>query len=437
MAEIGAIFGTFLLAYLVGGVPFGYLVARWRGVDILRQGSGNIGATNVGRILGRRFGILVFCLDFAKGALPVVATQRLAAALGETPQVLGAVAGLAAFLGHLFPVYLRFRGGKGVATGAGVVAVLVPIPTALALLTWVAAVCATRYVSVASLAAAVVLCVGRLVLIPTPLAGENLIITVVCLLAAALVFERHRANIGRLLRGEENRLKETLTMQLVTRTIHVLAIGLWFGTAVFFTFVVALTLFRTLEAEAALERQERPLWFPLPAVFDQGEQTRKEQGIRAAGAAISPLFDWYFLIQGVCGLLAACTALGWPRLEPKARVHRLRVVLLVAALLTVVVGWPLERKVSALRAVRNEASDALLTQTAASSLTRAPGLPEDVDKIKQTANAARADFGRWHFYSLMLNFVTVLLVTVAMALAAYLPIVAIPPPEESPFPSTG
>jgi len=424
-----AICVTFLLGYLIGGVPFGYLVARWRGINILRQGSGNIGATNVGRILGRRFGLLVFCLDFAKGALPVLAAQRAAEALGQATQVLGAVAGLAAFLGHVFPVYLRFRGGKGVATGAGVVAVLVPMPTLAALLVWVTAVCATRYVSVASLAAAATLCIVRLVLTSTPLAGDNLILTLFCLVAAALVFVRHRGNIGRLLRGQENRLKESLPMQLVTRTLHVLAVGLWFGSAVFFTFVVALTLFDRFEAEAAKERQERPLWLPLPAEFDQDAQTRKEQGTRAAGAAISPMFDWYFLIQGVCGLLAAGTALGWPRLDPTAKVHRWRTLVLLAALLTVVVGWPLERKVSTLRAERNKASDALLTQTAARPLTPSPVLPGDLEKTKQTAEAARAEFGRWHFLSLMLNFVTVALVTVAMALTASLPC-ASPLPKE-------
>src|SRR5713101_761686 len=106
---------TLAASYLIGGVPFGWLVARWRGVDILRQGSGNIGATNVGRLLGRRLGILVFCLDFAKGALPVAIAYRVTAC---TEPVLGAdglavAAGLAAFLGHMFPIYLRFRGGKG------------------------------------------------------------------------------------------------------------------------------------------------------------------------------------------------------------------------------------------------------------------------------------------------------------------------------------
>src|SRR2546430_6898292 len=118
-------------AYLLGGVPFGYLVARWRGVDIFTQGSGNIGATNVGRVLGRRFGLLVFLLDFAKGAVPVAiavllaGTQEPAAPIYR--DVYGVGAGLAALLGHMFSPYLGFRGGKGVATAAGVVVVLFPV----------------------------------------------------------------------------------------------------------------------------------------------------------------------------------------------------------------------------------------------------------------------------------------------------------------------
>src|SRR5581483_410064 len=137
-------------SYLIGSVPFGYLVARWRGVDIFREGSGNIGATNVGRVLGKRFGILVFVFDFAKGALPALAGRWL-----TTPDVmelvgrdgLAVLAGLAAFVGHMFPVYLRFRGGKGVATGAGVVTVLVPLPTLGGLLSWLVVVSISRYVS--------------------------------------------------------------------------------------------------------------------------------------------------------------------------------------------------------------------------------------------------------------------------------------------------
>src|SRR6266849_10612035 len=129
---------TILISYLIGAIPFGYLIARWRGVDILKVGSGNIGATNVGRVLGSRFGILVFVLDFAKGAVPVGAAiivrnslkvTQGSGDLGSLVSALPVLAGLSAFVGHLFPVFLRFHGGKGVATGAGVVAVLLPGPT--------------------------------------------------------------------------------------------------------------------------------------------------------------------------------------------------------------------------------------------------------------------------------------------------------------------
>src|SRR5690242_13444664 len=114
---------TLLLSYLVGAIPFGYLVARGRGVDILKQGSGNIGATTVGRVLGRPFGILVFLLDFAKGAVPAFLARIWASAheLELPSDSLPVAAAVAAFLGHLYPVYLRFRGGKGVATAAGAV----------------------------------------------------------------------------------------------------------------------------------------------------------------------------------------------------------------------------------------------------------------------------------------------------------------------------
>src|SRR5215471_19196901 len=147
---------TLLLSYLIGAIPFGYLVARGRGVDILKQGSGNIGATNVGRVLGRPFGVLVFLLDFAKGAVPALLARLWASryALELPPDSLPVAAAVAAFLGHLFPIYLRFRGGKGVATAAGAVSVLLPGPALTALVTWLAVVLASRYVSLASLTAA-------------------------------------------------------------------------------------------------------------------------------------------------------------------------------------------------------------------------------------------------------------------------------------------
>lgn len=408
---------TFLVSYLVGATPFGYLIARWRGIDILHQGSGNIGATNVGRILGRRFGILVFCLDFAKGAVPVALARTFSNDFeGLTyPDLLPVAAGLAAVLGHLFPVYLRFQGGKGVATSAGVVALLLPLPAAAALVVWLAVVCATRYVSLASLAAAVALCFFRFIFSCRPFGAEDVILTVFCLVAAGLVVARHRANIGRLLHGTENRLRETSAMLLFTKTVHVLSLGLWFGTVIFFTFVVGLTLFRTFERLSDQPGDQRPLWLPLPAELTKNrpserfpEPLRKEQGSRIAGAAVGPMFAWYFGIQTVCALLALGTALAWWG-STGEWIHKFRALVLLVALVTVGVSWWLDYVVNQLRDTRATTSDVVLRSAAPSGAEI------------EAANLARAEFGTWHTYSLFANFATVLLVGIAMALAAQLP----------------
>lgn len=193
-------------AYLLGAVPFGYLVGKARGVDVLKSGSGNIGATNVGRLLGFRWGALVFLLDFAKGALPVFLAGQLPPPEEFLPHTLPVTAGVAAFLGHLFPIYLGFRGGKGVATGAGVIAVLVPLATVLVLAAWGVVLYLTRYVSLASLLAAALLFGLRLALYPAPWSEGQVIVTLFCLVGALLVFARHHANIRRLLAGTEHRL---------------------------------------------------------------------------------------------------------------------------------------------------------------------------------------------------------------------------------------
>src|SRR5438309_1935573 len=174
MSPAVALLLTFVGAYLVGAVPFGYLVAKARGVDIIKQGSGNIGATNVGRVLGKRFGILVFVLDFLKGAVPVLAAPWLANLVGPVASrdAMRVAAGLAAFLGHIFPVFLGFRGGKGVATGSGVVAVLLPWPALGTALAWITVLCAYRYVSLASLVAVLVLCGLRLITTTEPFAAN-------------------------------------------------------------------------------------------------------------------------------------------------------------------------------------------------------------------------------------------------------------------------
>ncbi|HZU37734.1 MAG TPA: glycerol-3-phosphate 1-O-acyltransferase PlsY [Gemmataceae bacterium] len=410
-----------LVAYLIGAIPFGYLIARARGVDIFQAGSGNIGATNVGRVLGRRFGILVFLLDFAKGAVPVAVVTALVARydLGLSVDVAGVLAGLTAFLGHLFPVYLRFRGGKGVATGAGVIVVLLPGPAAVALLTWVAVVCASRYVSVASIAAVLALCVARL-MITSPFAPEHLALTIFCVLAAALIIVKHRGNIGRLRQGNENRMRESSTLLTAMKVVHLLSLGLWFGVIVFFTFFVGLSLFDSFETVGT--QTDRPAWFPLPSQYQKQDDAisgPKEQGTRAAGYAISPMFGPYYLLQGACGLLALGTAVGW-MWHASRKIHRVRALLLLLALATVVLAWPLEQKVNALRIPRNEAMDRYLQSTGPRA-----------EQLRAEALAARAQFGMWHGLSLLLNFVTLGLVGVALAQAAFLPSIEPMSPDSS------
>jgi hypothetical protein len=199
----------------------------------------------------------------------------------------------------------------------------------------------------------------------------------------------------------------------------VLVLGLWFGTVIFFTFVVGLSLFHTYDALAEPSAAERQPWFPIPGDLERPrpserfpEPLRKEQGSRVAGAGVGDIFPWYFLIQDVCSFLALLTALAWLRVETRT-IDRLRLIVLVLALASVGAGWWLDQVVSNLRMERSAKSDAVLFGHQTS--------PEAI----QAADQVRAEFGRWHGYSLLANFATVGLVTMAMALAAQLP--AAPP----------
>lgn len=183
-------------AYLLGSVPFAWLVARASlGIDLRRAGSGNVGAANVQRTLGTRRGVLVALLDVCKGA----ASVWLAALAGALPPVVSA-AGVAAVAGHVFPVWLGFRGGKGVAASCGVFAVLAPLPTCAAVAVFFAVVFATRYVSLGSLVAVVVLWA---LTFWQPRLGH---VSLAAFTVAAIVVARHRQNIVRLWRGNERRI---------------------------------------------------------------------------------------------------------------------------------------------------------------------------------------------------------------------------------------
>jgi acyl phosphate:glycerol-3-phosphate acyltransferase len=195
------------IGYLLGSCPNGYLVSRARGVDIREQGSGNIGATNVLRVLGRKWGYLVFALDALKGFLAVRLAFAVAFAL--TPhtaqrEIIGIAGGLGCILGHTFPVWLGFRGGKGVATSAGVLLGLMPIAVVSVFAVWLVLFQVTRYVSVASIGAAAALPVFVIIYLRLKmLAGASLL--PFSILIAGVVIWRHRSNMQRLFHGKEER----------------------------------------------------------------------------------------------------------------------------------------------------------------------------------------------------------------------------------------
>ncbi|RME89640.1 MAG: glycerol-3-phosphate 1-O-acyltransferase [Verrucomicrobia bacterium] len=188
--------------YLLGSLPTGFLVARSRGIDLRTVGSGNIGATNAMRVLGKGPGLFVLLVDAAKGAVACLVGPWLAGLVGgdagaDWPRI---AAGVGAILGHNFTCWLRFKGGKGVATSAGVLLVLMPAALGICLAMWLAVVAASRIVSLASIAAAITLPVAVWALDRSgPLQG-------VALALAVLAIHRHRSNIARLLRGEEPRI---------------------------------------------------------------------------------------------------------------------------------------------------------------------------------------------------------------------------------------
>ncbi|MDB6094881.1 MAG: plsY [Verrucomicrobia bacterium] len=199
-----------VVGYLLGAIPFGYLVARSRGVNIFEVGSRNPGATNVRRVLGRGPGNLVFALDALKGAVatgwPLVANlvSRPAAGgtayLGNDPTPCMVAGLIAALFGHSFSCFTHFKGGKGVATGAGGFVVLFPLGALVAVVVWGATAGITRYVSLASMMAGVGLTVAAWLLHKPPL------VLGVCAVVMVFVVIRHRTNIARLIAGTETKI---------------------------------------------------------------------------------------------------------------------------------------------------------------------------------------------------------------------------------------
>ncbi|MDG2292538.1 MAG: glycerol-3-phosphate 1-O-acyltransferase PlsY [Phycisphaerales bacterium] len=218
-------------AYLLGSIPFGVLIGRAKGVNIREHGSRNIGATNVGRVLGRKFGYLCFILDMTKGAIPVLVAGLLSDVIGRNPMELGGgdlwlwmFVAIAALLGHMYSVFLGFGGGKGVATAFGALVAMWPvltIPALIALAAWIIVVMSTRVISLASMTAAAIVPLATLISLfiadgdasdtvgtSARLINASAPLTVTIAIAV-LVLWRHRSNIRRLLRGEEHVVKSS------------------------------------------------------------------------------------------------------------------------------------------------------------------------------------------------------------------------------------
>ena len=213
-----------LLGFLIGGIPFGVILTAARGIDIRTIGSGNIGATNVARALGRRWGYFCFGLDVLKGALPTALMGLVIHRFELSGSALGvfcwALVGCAAVLGHVFPIYLKFKGGKGVATSAGVTLAIWPfftIPALFALLAWLIVTLASKTVSAGSLAACLAFLIGYLAgfwifphdrwIIPAWSLQNHWPLLLFACLITLLIIIRHRANITRLLTGREHQIK--------------------------------------------------------------------------------------------------------------------------------------------------------------------------------------------------------------------------------------
>lgn len=199
--------GVALLAYLLGSLPTGYIAGRLVGVDIRKVGSGNVGATNVTRVLGKRFGYPVFLVDFAKGLAAVMLAVIMAKAAQSSAQFVdlcAAIGAICSLMGHSYSIWLGFRGGKGVATLMGALFGINWITALIVCVVWIVVFEATRYVSLASIAAAVALPIAVAIMLflkelPTPIP----LYFSFCL--GAIVVVRHRSNLSRLVKGTEPR----------------------------------------------------------------------------------------------------------------------------------------------------------------------------------------------------------------------------------------
>lgn len=201
------------VAYLMGSIPFGFLIAKTQGVDIRKVGSGNIGATNVFRSISKKLGVLTFALDFLKGCCGAALLPLIAAHLAEPPpsglaqEILPVFCGTMTIVGHNWTCFLNFKGGKGIATSAGMLIGLSPIGVIIGLCVWIVTFLTTRYVSVASICAALSMAIVVWPLYLVYLKTHGVWFPAVLTLLAALAIWKHRSNIARLRAGTESRFE--------------------------------------------------------------------------------------------------------------------------------------------------------------------------------------------------------------------------------------
>lgn len=193
---------SLIAAYLIGGIPFGYLIGRMRGIDIRTVGSGNIGATNVFRTVGKKWGLLAFALDVLKGLVPVLIVKHVTS-IDHLPLAVGVMC----VMGHMLTPYMKFKGGKGVATGFGMLLGLVPALVGVAFALFVVVFALSHYISLGSCVAALFMAIT----IWFPILGSNgasdLPEAIVVTLISLFVIVKHRSNIKRLIQGNENKIK--------------------------------------------------------------------------------------------------------------------------------------------------------------------------------------------------------------------------------------
>ncbi len=399
--------GLWFAAYFLGSIPIGFLAGLAKGIDLRKQGSGNIGATNAGRVLGWKIGLSVFALDFLKGAIPT------ALALKGFPVWVAILAGMASFFGHLFPVWLRFQGGKGVATAGGITAVILPGPFLASLAIWILFLLAWRMVSLASLAAAGTL-IATVLVEKDPFGEVRLGQTLLGLVSGLGVLLTHTSNIRRILAGTENQIKPSGALSAMVRILHIGSMGAWVGIGWFFTLVIGLGIFATFSDLTSLPDNQRPWWLPVPVIFDQAppssqfpDPLRKEQGSLLAGQAVSAVFPTYYEVQVWLALASLLTAVVW---QKQGRMHRIRVQIIGVGLLLVICGWAFQKQLTQMRLAKTDSLHKAL-------------LSKETHPI-QEAGLQRAKFNHLHGFSILLNLVTLIVATAGLGFAGFLPVVS-------------